>query len=71
MDVRFFDPKHVFEELELEPKNPNSIFHPEKQKKPKAEGYPEGVSSMHRVIYASTLIGADAPVDLLQVATEV
>jgi Domain of unknown function (DUF3381) len=61
----------VFEELELEPKSAVSIFHPEKKKKAKAEGYPEGMSSMHRPIMASELLAAETPVDLLQNATEV
>ncbi|XP_065332411.1 pre-rRNA 2'-O-ribose RNA methyltransferase FTSJ3 [Cloeon dipterum] len=71
LDPRFFDPKHVFEELELEPKSANSIFHPEKAKKAKAEGYPEGMSSMYRPISALELIMAETPVDLLQVSTEI
>lgn len=61
----------MFEELELEPKSAVSIFHPEKKKKAKAEGYPEGMSSMHRPIMATELVAAETPVDLLQNATEV
>jgi AdoMet-dependent rRNA methyltransferase SPB1 len=71
LDPKFFDPTHVFEELELEPKSAVSIFHPDKKKKAKAQGYPEGMSSMHRPIPASELLAAETPVDLLQIATEV
>ncbi|XP_059482938.1 pre-rRNA 2'-O-ribose RNA methyltransferase FTSJ3 isoform X2 [Neocloeon triangulifer] len=71
LDPKFFDSKHVFEELELEPKSAASIFHPEKAKKAKAQGYPEGMSTMYRPVTASELIAAENPVDLLQIATEI
>jgi len=71
VDPRFFDSKHVFEELELEPKSAANIFHPEKTKKAKAQGYPEGMSTMYRPVLASELVVAENPVDLLQIATEV
>ncbi|KAF4523096.1 hypothetical protein B566_EDAN003109 [Ephemera danica] len=71
LDPKFFEPKHVFEELELEPKSMNSVYHPEKQKKAKAEGYPTGVSTMYRAIPASQLIAVEDPVELLQQATQI
>lgn len=38
IDARLLDPKYVFEELDLEGKKKNSLLHPDKQKRIKAEG---------------------------------
>ncbi|XP_067013298.1 pre-rRNA 2'-O-ribose RNA methyltransferase FTSJ3 [Anabrus simplex] len=71
LDQRFLDPKFVFEELEIEPKNKLSIFHPEKQKKAKPEGYPDKDYTLHHKMPVSEFISHDNVVEALQAASEI
>lgn len=72
LDPRFVDAKYVFEELEIEPKNNKmSVYHPEKVKKAKAEGYPENNYTLYNKLPVSDFIARDNPVDALQYASEI
>lgn len=71
IDPKFLDPKYVFQELEIEPKNKLNIFHPEKKKKDKAEGYPENDYTLHHQLKVSDFVAHENGIDLLQHASEV
>lgn len=71
LDPKFFDPKYVFSELEIESKNKLNIFHPEKQKKRKAEGYPENDYTLHHKLSAKEFIACEDAVAALQDASEI
>lgn len=71
IDAKFMDPKYVFQELEVEPKNKLNIFHPEQKKKAKAEGYPENDYTLHHKLSATEFIKSDSPIELLQKASEI
>jgi len=71
LDSRFLNAKYVFEELDLEPQNKLSVFHPEKQKKAKPEGYPENDYTLHHKLSVAEFIASDNVVDALQRASEV
>lgn len=70
IDPKFLDPKYVFEELDIEPKNKIDLMkEPKKGKKEKAEGY-EGVD-VRKVYKSSEFFAADSALDVLQLATEI
>lgn len=71
IDAKFMDPKYVFQELENEPKNKLNVFHPEKQKKSKAEGYAENDYTLYHKLKVSEFIKHPTGIDLLQHASEV
>uniref|UniRef100_A0A6P7G569 Pre-rRNA processing protein FTSJ3-like n=1 Tax=Diabrotica virgifera virgifera TaxID=50390 RepID=A0A6P7G569_DIAVI len=71
IDPKFMDAKYVFSELELEPKNKLNFFHPEKQKKAKAEGYAENDYTLHHKLKVSDFIKHENGIDILQNASEV
>ncbi|KAK9889622.1 hypothetical protein WA026_006996 [Henosepilachna vigintioctopunctata] len=71
IDQKFMDPKYVFQELEIEPKNNFSIFHPEKVKKSKAHGYPENDYTLHHKLSVADFIKHENGIDLLQNASEI
>lgn len=71
IDSKFLDPKYVFQELELEPTNKLNVFHPEKKKKDKAEGYADGDYTLYHRLKASDFINHENGIDLLQHASEV
>lgn len=71
LDARFLNAKYVFEELDLEPQNKLSVFHPEKQKKAKPEGYPENDYTLHHKLSVAEFIASDNVVDALQRASEI
>ncbi|KAL3267711.1 hypothetical protein HHI36_006842 [Cryptolaemus montrouzieri] len=71
IDPKFMDPKYVFQELEIEPKNKFSVFHPEKVKKSKAEGYPENDYTLHHKLSVADFIKHENGIDLLQNASEI
>lgn len=66
IDAKFMDPKYVFQELEIEPQNKLNVFHPDKSKKAKAEGYPENDYTLHHELKASDFIKHVNGIDLLQ-----
>lgn len=68
IDPRFMDPKYVFEELEIEPKNKIDLLKDTKLKKAKAVGY-ESVD-LRRAIPVSEFLQAESALDVLQKATE-
>lgn len=71
IDSKFMDPKYVFQELEIEPKNKLNVFHPEKKRKNKAEGYAEGDYTLYHQLKVSEFINHENGIDLLDHASEV
>ncbi|XP_023023602.2 pre-rRNA 2'-O-ribose RNA methyltransferase FTSJ3 [Leptinotarsa decemlineata] len=71
IDPKFMDPKYVFEELEIEPKNKLNVFHPEKKKKVKADGYPENDYTLYTKLKVSDFIKHENGIDILQNASEI
>ncbi|XP_077261742.1 pre-rRNA 2'-O-ribose RNA methyltransferase FTSJ3 [Temnothorax americanus] len=71
LDPKFFDPKHVFSDLQLETGNKLNVFHPEKQKKAKAEGYPENDYTLHHKLSAKEFIACEDALEALQNASEI
>ncbi|KAJ4434370.1 hypothetical protein ANN_22929 [Periplaneta americana] len=71
LDPRFLNAKHVFEELDLEPQNKLSVFHPEKQKKAKPEGYPENDYTLYHTLSVRQFLESESAVDALQGASEI
>lgn len=71
IDPKFMDPKYVFQELDIEPQNKLNVYHPEKQKKAKAEGYPENDYTLHHKLPVSTFIESDNGIEALQHTSEV
>lgn len=70
IDPNFFDPKYVFEELEIEPANKIDLLkEPKTIKKAKAVGY-ESID-LRRIVTASEFLKAESALDVLQVATEI
>ncbi|PSN31054.1 pre-rRNA processing protein FTSJ3 [Blattella germanica] len=70
LDPRFLNAKYVFEELHLEPDNKLSVYHPEKQKKAKAEGYPENDYTLFHQMSATDFLASESAVDALQGISE-
>lgn len=66
IDPRLLDPKYVFEELDLEGKQKNSLLHPEKQKRIKAEGYTEQDIALRNDLAASDFMKAENALAALQ-----
>ncbi|KAH8396095.1 hypothetical protein KR222_003319 [Zaprionus bogoriensis] len=66
IDPRLLDPKYVFEELDLEGKQKNSLLHPEKQKRIKAEGYTEQDIALRNDLAASEFMQAENALAALQ-----
>ncbi|VVC87382.1 unnamed protein product [Leptidea sinapis] len=71
IDPKLLDPKYVFEDLEIVKKSKNSILHPEKQKKAKAEGYKENDYTTHHKVMVTEFLGNDDPIDLLQECSQI
>lgn len=70
IDPRFLDPKYVFEELEIEPKNKVDLLkEPKTDKKQKAVGY-ESID-VRRIYSVTEFLKADSALDILQNATEI
>ncbi|XP_031838582.1 pre-rRNA 2'-O-ribose RNA methyltransferase FTSJ3 [Nomia melanderi] len=70
LDPKFLDPKYVFSELEIEPKNKLNVYNPEK-KKLKAEGYPENDYTLYHKLSVKDFIAHDNAVEALQDASEI
>lgn len=71
IDPKFLDPKYVFSELQLEPSNKLNVFHPEKQKKQKVEGYPENDYTLYHPISVRDFINSENGIEALQDASEI
>lgn len=71
LDPKFFDPKYVFSELDIESKNKLNVFHPESKKKAKAEGYPENDYTLHTKLPVTEFLAGDNAIDGLQKASEI
>ncbi|XP_051176826.1 pre-rRNA 2'-O-ribose RNA methyltransferase FTSJ3 [Leptopilina boulardi] len=71
LDAKFFDPKHVFSELEIDSTNKLNFFHPEKQKRSKAEGYPENDYTLYHKLSVKDFISSESGVEVLQNASEI
>ncbi|XP_046740794.1 pre-rRNA 2'-O-ribose RNA methyltransferase FTSJ3 [Diprion similis] len=71
LDPKFLDPKYVFSELDVESKNKLNVFHPEKQKKAKAEGYAENDYTLHHRMSVSDFIARESGIEALQYASEI
>ncbi|XP_015121311.1 pre-rRNA 2'-O-ribose RNA methyltransferase FTSJ3 [Diachasma alloeum] len=71
LDPKFFDPKYVFSELDIDPKAKLNVFHPETKKKAKAEGYPENDYTLHHTVSASDFIASEDGIEGLQNASEI
>ncbi|XP_071872427.1 pre-rRNA 2'-O-ribose RNA methyltransferase FTSJ3 [Bombus fervidus] len=70
LDPKFLDPKYVFSELEIEPKNKLNICNPAK-KKDKVEGYPENDYTLYHKLSVKDFIAHENAVDALQNASEI
>ncbi|XP_034476882.1 pre-rRNA 2'-O-ribose RNA methyltransferase FTSJ3 [Drosophila innubila] len=66
IDPRLLDAKYVFEELDLEGKQKNSLLHPEKQKRIKAEGYTEADIALRNDLAASEFMQSENALAALQ-----
>ncbi|KAG5330403.1 SPB1 protein, partial [Acromyrmex charruanus] len=71
LDPKFFDPKHVFSELQIETINKLNFLYPEKQKKSKAEGYRENDYTLYHKVSAKEFIACEDAVAALQNASEI
>ncbi|XP_044733216.1 pre-rRNA 2'-O-ribose RNA methyltransferase FTSJ3 [Chrysoperla carnea] len=71
IDPKFLDHKYVFSELEIESGNKLNVYHPEKQKKAKAEGYPENDYTLYHKLPVFDFISSDSAVEALQHASEI
>lgn len=65
IDQRFFEPKYVFEELDLEGTKTVSLLHPEK-KRIKPEGYSENDFSLRNALNVSEFIRSTSALSALQ-----
>lgn len=70
IDQRFFEPKYVFEEMDLEGTKTVSLLHPEK-KRIKAEGYTEKDFSLRHELKASEFIKNVSALSALQGVSEI
>lgn len=71
IDAKFLDHKYVFQDLEIEPKNKLNIYHPEKKKKARAEGYPDNDYTLYNTISVLDFIKHPTGVELLETGSEV
>lgn len=71
LDPKFFDPKYVFAELEIESASTLNVFHPEKKKKAKAEGYPENDYTLHPIMKVSEFISRENMIEAIVNTSEI
>ncbi|GAB0099057.1 Putative rRNA methyltransferase [Sergentomyia squamirostris] len=71
IDPKLLDARYVFEELDLEVKGKNSVLHPEKQKRIKAEGYTEKDFSLRHELPVSQFIEHQNGITALQGVSEI
>ncbi|GAA6104062.1 pre-rRNA 2'-O-ribose RNA methyltransferase FTSJ3 [Tachysurus ichikawai] len=68
IDNKFFDPKHAFQEVEVQVKTVKELT---TSKKPKAEGYSDGDLTQYHMFSVSAFLRAENPVDFLSKASEI
>lgn len=68
LDPKFLDPKYVFQEVETDATTVKGLQAHEKSK-PKAGGYEEGVTSLHKSALISDFVLQENFVDILNTAT--
>ncbi|KAL0272132.1 UNVERIFIED_CONTAM: hypothetical protein PYX00_005220 [Menopon gallinae] len=70
IDPKFMNPQHVFKQLDIAPSSVFNVFHPNKQKKAKAEGYIEGDYTLFHSVDVTDFIKSENPIELLQQTSE-
>uniref|UniRef100_A0A8C3FYM0 pre-rRNA processing protein FTSJ3 n=1 Tax=Chrysemys picta bellii TaxID=8478 RepID=A0A8C3FYM0_CHRPI len=68
IDSKFFDPKFAFKEVEIQAKSVSELV---TKKKPKAEGYAEGDTTLYHRFTLMDFLKAPNPVDFLSKANEI
>ncbi|EMP24270.1 Putative rRNA methyltransferase 3 [Chelonia mydas] len=68
IDSKFFDPKFAFKEVEIQAKSVSELV---TKKKPKAEGYAEGDTTLYHCFTLMDFLKAPNPVDFLSKANEI
>ncbi|XP_019409357.1 PREDICTED: pre-rRNA processing protein FTSJ3 [Crocodylus porosus] len=68
IDSKFFDPKYAFKEVEVQAKSVSELV---TKKKPKAEGYAEGDTTLYHRFTLMDFLKAPNPVDFLSKANEI
>ncbi|NWU05512.1 SPB1 protein, partial [Cephalopterus ornatus] len=68
IDSKFFDPKHAFKEVEVQTKSVSELV---SKKKPKAEGYADGDTTLYHRFTLMDFLKAPNPVDFLSKANEI
>ncbi|ELU07817.1 hypothetical protein CAPTEDRAFT_103272 [Capitella teleta] len=71
VDPKFTDPKYVFKDVEAPKKALLSLYHPEKEKKKKAEGYEDGDYTLHQKLTITDFIRADNYMERLAACNEI
>lgn len=66
IDPKFLNPHHVFKQLDITQSNIFNVFHPNKQKKTKPEGYVEGDYTLFHPVDVTDFIKSENPIELLQ-----
>ncbi|KAK3603803.1 hypothetical protein CHS0354_042804 [Potamilus streckersoni] len=70
LDPKFFDVKHVFEDVEKEATNSLNLIHPEKKRRQR-QGYPEGDYTLFHSLPVSKFLQSEGYLQLLADASEV
>ncbi|XP_035422763.1 pre-rRNA 2'-O-ribose RNA methyltransferase FTSJ3 isoform X2 [Cygnus atratus] len=68
IDSKFFDPKYAFKEVEVQAKSVSELV---SKKKPKAEGYVDGDTTLYHRFTLMDFLKAPNPVDFLSKANEI
>lgn len=68
IDSKFFDPKYAFKEVEVHAKSVSELV---SKKKPKAEGYADGDTTLYHRFTLMDFLKAPNPVDFLSKANEI
>ncbi|NXN39684.1 SPB1 protein, partial [Rhinoptilus africanus] len=68
IDNKFFDPKYAFKEVEVQTKSVSELL---SKKKPKAEGYADGDTTLYHRFTLMDFLKAPNPVDFLSKANEI
>ncbi|XP_009070306.1 PREDICTED: pre-rRNA processing protein FTSJ3 [Acanthisitta chloris] len=68
IDSKFFDPKYAFKEVEIQTKSVSELV---SKKKPKAEGYADGDTTLYHRFTLMDFLKAPNPVDFLSKANEI